>query len=743
MKTLLEAYNSIYSQEENLRNEIVEFCNEFFFDTEDETEYFVEELFQDEELVVEFFDDILDFSSEFNLNEDTYVTETRASLIKRGLNVAGGLLKKVTPQLRGLPAKTLVKRGYQPGGLQKTGELLGKAYPQALKTQTRAIKQARATRQSTPGPKLDVPDRYLTALQSKRAARGLPSAGNTSAGSVKAETERGFLRDRNAKAALAKKIDQARTVAAAFLKTVRQGAAIDKLRTAARGTKGTGVRIGTTTPIRGLLSPSGSKVASSKSSGGLIGIRNVPDIKAVSRKYGVDVPAPKPAWSNKPGDPWKDTRIIQRSTKAKTQPTTPKTDPKVQKALSGTPERTALPGGTSPGAGRRDYASSGGVKSSDAKMGKDGVKGTQLPGYTPASGRTVNVDATTVSSRRTTSDRMKQVSRDLGKNKGAVAATLTTAAALAAAGSGSDNKKTSKPQDSVGKYNTMDPDGTIRNRKLVGPKIVGPKIVGPKKVGTIAQAFDKAYASAKDEGKKTFEFKGKKYTTESASIKSPQKQLTEMMEAYAAVHEQSMLNTVVDTATSVIKPPVQRRANKKYGPLGGFVAGREVDKIGSDVKSGNYGGALNRAVQGAGKLFNSVDVFDIVKGHLLDEGYADTEEAALVIMANMSEEWKQSIVETIAGGGYTPNPVGNAIRTGAGLLKGVMSNSSVQGAIKTGSEMLKKKVPSGGYSTRPGDGKPYKDGPLWDSGSSGSTSSPRRPKPQVKKEPPMRDEPLW
>jgi len=39
------------------------------------------------------------------------------------------------------------------------------------------------------------------------------------------------------------------------------------------------------------------------------------------------------------------------------------------------------------------------------------------------------------------------------------------------------------------------------------------------------------------------------------------------------------------------------------------------------------------------------DFFDIIKGHLLDEGYADTEQAALVIMANMSEEWKQSIVE--------------------------------------------------------------------------------------------------
>ena len=40
----------------------------------------------------------------------------------------------------------------------------------------------------------------------------------------------------------------------------------------------------------------------------------------------------------------------------------------------------------------------------------------------------------------------------------------------------------------------------------------------------------------------------------------------------------------------------------------------------------------------------SFDVFDVIKGHLIDEGYADTEESALVIMANMSEEWKQSII---------------------------------------------------------------------------------------------------
>ena len=40
-----------------------------------------------------------------------------------------------------------------------------------------------------------------------------------------------------------------------------------------------------------------------------------------------------------------------------------------------------------------------------------------------------------------------------------------------------------------------------------------------------------------------------------------------------------------------------------------------------------------------------VDIFDTILEHLVAEGYADTNENALAIMANMSEEWKQSIVE--------------------------------------------------------------------------------------------------
>jgi hypothetical protein len=39
------------------------------------------------------------------------------------------------------------------------------------------------------------------------------------------------------------------------------------------------------------------------------------------------------------------------------------------------------------------------------------------------------------------------------------------------------------------------------------------------------------------------------------------------------------------------------------------------------------------------------DLYDIILSHLLDEGYAETPEAAKAIMVNMSEEWRQDIME--------------------------------------------------------------------------------------------------
>jgi len=64
-------------------------------------------------------------------------------------------------------------------------------------------------------------------------------------------------------------------------------------------------------------------------------------------------------------------------------------------------------------------------------------------------------------------------------------------------------------------------------------------------------------------------------------------------------------------------------------------------------------------------LFQSADLFDIIKGHLLDEGFADTEESALAIMTNMSEEWREQILdEAVRGSGRSIGDIitGNDIR---------------------------------------------------------------------------------
>ena len=45
------------------------------------------------------------------------------------------------------------------------------------------------------------------------------------------------------------------------------------------------------------------------------------------------------------------------------------------------------------------------------------------------------------------------------------------------------------------------------------------------------------------------------------------------------------------------------------------------------------------------EMKEEVDLFDYLLEYLVAEGYADTNKAALAIMANMSEEWRQDIME--------------------------------------------------------------------------------------------------
>jgi len=63
------------------------------------------------------------------------------------------------------------------------------------------------------------------------------------------------------------------------------------------------------------------------------------------------------------------------------------------------------------------------------------------------------------------------------------------------------------------------------------------------------------------------------------------------------------------------------------------------------------------------------DLFDVILGHLLEEGYAETEKAALTIMANMGEEWKESIVEAKYGTKAGRKALAKKIRKGENIGK--------------------------------------------------------------------------
>jgi len=96
---------------------------------------------------------------------------------------------------------------------------------------------------------------------------------------------------------------------------------------------------------------------------------------------------------------------------------------------------------------------------------------------------------------------------------------------------------------------------------------------------------------------------------------------------------------------------VERLSDKYVRPTVGNLGaqkGRDkatgmYDKTKRQLKSGKIGGAINTARSALETL--TKENYDTIKGHLIDEGFADTEEAAHSIMISMSEGWKQSIVE--------------------------------------------------------------------------------------------------
>jgi hypothetical protein len=75
---------------------------------------------------------------------------------------------------------------------------------------------------------------------------------------------------------------------------------------------------------------------------------------------------------------------------------------------------------------------------------------------------------------------------------------------------------------------------------------------------------------------------------------------------------------------------------------------RKIRNLAKDTNvSGERDAALSKLKGPKLGLADEYEIYEVILSHLLDEGYADTQEAAVAIMASMSEEWRESIMETM------------------------------------------------------------------------------------------------
>ena len=138
------------------------------------------------------------------------------------------------------------------------------------------------------------------------------------------------------------------------------------------------------------------------------------------------------------------------------------------------------------------------------------------------------------------------------------------------------------------------------------------------------------------------------------------KDIRNIQEAYMEVVENQQLDEVSDRKVRAVRDAREKQWNKQFGknrvqdPTDDMVD--KVDKL-IDQRNKRTGSKVKKTTMGQlrdkyrkERLGEQVDIYDIILSHLLDEGYAETEESAHKIMVNMSEEWKESIVENVSSG---------------------------------------------------------------------------------------------
>jgi len=125
-------------------------------------------------------------------------------------------------------------------------------------------------------------------------------------------------------------------------------------------------------------------------------------------------------------------------------------------------------------------------------------------------------------------------------------------------------------------------------------------------------------------------------------------ELRALQEAYSQVYE---LDEGRNTSLQALsRESEQRKADKKRGR-----PEAEVERD-SRLMMGRFrpGASRDERAEGGREVLKArgkvpkkggKDMFEHILEHLVAEGYADTNEAAIAIMANMSEDWREEIIE--------------------------------------------------------------------------------------------------
>jgi hypothetical protein len=173
--------------------------------------------------------------------------------------------------------------------------------------------------------------------------------------------------------------------------------------------------------------------------------------------------------------------------------------------------------------------------------------------------------------------------------------------------------------------------------------------------------------------------------------------------------------SIADRISNAIKSGVERHNNATAtaGRLAGET-GKTLGKLAKGVGSvaGQFGSGAGTVGKASKKVLfgeecESYDLYDVILSHLLDEGYAESVEQAEVIMVNMSEDWRESIVEEVFDEARRADREGHERGTAANPNRNEIPHSDPSQRTKLHSK-LKKRADEMGRARR--NSPPYKQG---------------------------------